>query len=111
LYFDEDASQVAIVTALRRRGIDVLTANEAGREGRTDDDNLQFATSQGRAVYSLNANDFTRLHGEFLARGDHHAGIIIIPRQRYSIGEKVRRILELVENADADALKNSLHFL
>ena len=111
LYVDEDASQEAVVSALRRKGIDVLTAYDAGREGRTDEDHLRFAATQGRAVYSLNVSDFTRIHAEFLSRGEEHAGIIIIPRQRYRIGEKARRLQELLESTDADGLRNSLHFL
>lgn len=111
LYVDEDASQQAVVSALRRKGIDVLTAYDAGREGRTDEDHLRFAATHGRAVYSLNVSDFTRIHIEFLSRGEEHAGIIIIPRQRYSIGEKARRIAQLVKNTDAEELRNSLHYL
>jgi hypothetical protein len=111
LYFDEDASQDAVVSALRRSGIDVLTALEAGREGRTDDDHLRFATSLGRVTYTLNVGDFTRLHSEFLRRGEGHFGIIIIPRQRYGIGEKIRRLAQLLQGTGAESLKNSLHYL
>jgi hypothetical protein len=111
IYIDEDASQQAIVSALRRSGVDVLTAYEAGREGRPDDEHLRFAASHGRAVYSLNVSDFTRLHWEFLTRGEEHFGILIIPRQRYGIGEKVRRLLQLLQSADAESLKNTLQFL
>jgi len=111
LYVDEDASQEAVVSVLRRRGIDVLTAYDAGREGRSDEDHLRFAATQRRVAYSLNVSDFTRLHTEFLSRGEEHAGIIIIPRQRYSIGEKVRRIEQLVRNTNAEELRNNLYYL
>lgn len=111
LYVDEDASQEAVVSALRRKGIDVLTAYDAGREGRTDEDHLRYATTQGRAVYSLNVSDFTRIHTEFLSRGEEHAGMIMIPRQRYAIGEKIRRLQELLEATDAESLRNTIRFV
>src|SRR5207237_7436698 len=40
LYFDEDSMQHALVNALRARGIDVLTALEAHRIERSDEDHL-----------------------------------------------------------------------
>jgi hypothetical protein len=111
LYVDEDACEDAVVSALRREGIDVLTVFDVGRAGFGDDDHLRFAAALGRAVYSLNARHFARLHREFLSRGEAHAGIIVITRQRHSIGEKVRRLVKLLQNSDAESLKNSLYFL
>jgi hypothetical protein len=100
-----------VVSALRRLGIDVLTVLEVGRVGMNDDEQLRFAASLGRAVYSLNARHFARLHHEFVAQGETHAGIIVIPRQRYGIGEKFRRLQQLLKSTDAEALRNSPHFL
>jgi hypothetical protein len=72
---------------------------------------LRYATTQGRAVYSLNVSDFTRIHTEFLSRGEEHAGMIMIPRQRYAIGEKIRRLQELLEATDAESLRNTIRFV
>lgn len=111
LYVDEDAAEQAVVSALRKHGIDVLTVLEAGLQSGSDEDQLRFASSAGRVLYSLNVDDIARLHAEFLARGDGHAGIILIPRQRYSVGEKIRRITRLLATTDADALNNTIHFV
>jgi hypothetical protein len=111
LFVDEDACEDAVVSALRQIGIDVLTVLDVGREGIDDADQLRLATSLGRAIYSLNARHFARLHQEFVARGEDHAGVIVIPRQRYSIGEKIRRLQRLLESTDANALRNNLYFL
>jgi len=100
LYVDVDASEHAVVKALRQRGIDVLTATETCHEQLTDDRHLEFAASVGRPIYSLNARDFARLHAEYLTSGRSHAGIIVIPRQRYGTGEKVRRISDLLAKTD-----------
>lgn len=111
LFIDEDACEEAVVTALRRLGFDVLTVHETDRLALDDVDQLRYATSLGRTIYSLNARHFAQLHGEFLNRGEDHAGIIVIPRQRYTIGEKVRRLEELLTATDAASLRNSLNFL
>ncbi|NJM49019.1 MAG: DUF5615 family PIN-like protein [Alkalinema sp. RU_4_3] len=73
LYADEQYP-FPVVTYLRALGHDVLTVQEAGKAGLQipDDEVLAFATSQGRAVLTLNRYDFKQLH---LAQPDH-AGII-----------------------------------
>jgi hypothetical protein len=111
LYVDEDASEHSVVKALRNRGIDVITALDAGMSGAADEAHLAFAISQGRIIYSLNVGHFCRLHGEFLAQNRDHSGIILIPKQRYSIGEKVRRLMQLIDSSSAEEMRNRLEFL
>ena len=62
------------VRRLRLRGHDVLTAQEAGLANRRIPDPvvLEYATRLGRAVVTLNWDDFLELHD----RGVDHAGII-----------------------------------
>ena len=62
---------------------------------RDDESQLTLASMQGRVAVSANARDFASLHREWLERGRSHFGILIIPQQRYSTGEIVRRILRL----------------
>jgi hypothetical protein len=106
LYVDEDAEETAIVDALRSRGVDLLTTLDAGMTRATDEEQLAFATSEGRAIYSLNVGHFCQLHAEFLAHGRDHSGILIIPRQRYSVGEKVRRLMELIDSTSSQEMRN-----
>ena len=54
LYLDEDTTAIALIIALRARGIDVQTAEEPQMRGRTDEEQLRYATDQGRAIYSFN---------------------------------------------------------
>ena len=108
---DEDASQHSVIDGLRSRDVDVLTASEAGMDGATDEDQLRFATSQTRSSYTLNVPDYCRLHADLLAKGKSHAGIILIPRQRYSIGEKIRRLAHLVDSVSGEEMQNRLEFL
>ena len=44
LYIDEDSMQSALVRALQARGVDVLTALEAGMIERSDEEHLEYAT-------------------------------------------------------------------
>jgi hypothetical protein len=111
LYVDEDAGETTVIAALRARGVDLLTTLEAGRLGSSDADQLVYATQQGRAIYTFNASDFARLHREALQAGGSHAGIVVIPEQRYSIGEKIRRLAAFVNSTTAESLRNHIEFL
>lgn len=111
LYVDEDAMDKHLVQALRARGIDVITALEANMIERSDEEHLDYATSQGRVLYSFNVADFYRLHRSYLAQGKPHAGIILAQQQHYSVGEQMRRLLRLIAVKSADMMKNSVEFL
>ena len=111
LYFDEDAMDADLVDALRARGVDVQTAYEAGMRQREDREQLSYATAQGRAVFTFNVGHFSRLHAELLASGGSHAGIVVCAQQRYTVGEQMRRILELVAAKTAEDMRDQLEFL
>lgn len=58
-YFDQHYPG-AVGQGLRQRGIDVLTAQEAGRCGVPDPDQLAFATAEGRVMATFDT-DFLAL--------------------------------------------------
>jgi hypothetical protein len=103
--------QRAVVAGLRARAIDVMTALEAGTTRQTDEEQLEFARSQGRVLFSFNVFHFARLHTECLSQGRMHAGIVLAPQQRYSIGERIRRLLKLIAAKSAEEMLNRLEFL
>jgi hypothetical protein len=111
LYFDEDSLRHALVVALRARGIDVMTALEAGRGGRSDEDHLEYATSQGRVLYTFNIADFYQLHTDWLNGARSHAGLILCQQQQYSIGEQLRRLLNLIAARSAEDMIDRAEFL
>ena len=111
LYFDEDSMDGALITALRARGVDVITATEAGLLGRTDREQLEYATAVGRVLYTFNRGNFYRLHSQYLAEGLNHCGIIMATQQRYSIGEQLRQILELITIKTDRQMQNNVDFL
>jgi len=111
LHLDEDAEAHALVRALRDRGVDVSTSNEAGLIEISDEEQLLWATGKRRVLLTYNAADFCRLHGEFIREGRHHAGIIVAEQQKLPVGEMMRRILRLRAGLDAEAMRNRLEFL
>ena len=107
-YFDEDSCQHRLIGALRSHGIDVLSSLEAGMNARDDESHLIFATTQGRVLVSANVRDFASLHYDRVEQCGSHCGILIVPQQRYSTGEIVRRILR-VASSGFD-LTNALYY-
>jgi predicted nuclease of predicted toxin-antitoxin system len=92
-----------IVIELRRFGYDVLTSYEAGQanQGIPDEDVLAFATQNGRAVITLNRDDFIALHRSNIS----HTGIIICKTDRDYTGQAQTLHTYLQE---IEALENQL---
>jgi predicted nuclease of predicted toxin-antitoxin system len=111
LYLDEDSMRHSLVRALRARGVDVITAVDVGMIEREDAEHLDYATQEERVLCTFNVGDFYRLHTAYLAQESPHAGMILMPQQRYSVGEQMRRLLKLIASTSADAMKNRVEFL
>jgi hypothetical protein len=111
LYVDEDSMDRALVRALRARGVDITTAFAEGMIEQSDAAHLGYATSQGRVLYTCNGADFYHLHSEYLAQNKSHAGMILAHQQRYSVGEQMRRLLQIVNTKSAEEMKNWVEFL
>src|SRR3954467_13030484 len=111
LYMDEDSMEQELVQGLRARGLDAVTAQESGMIARTDADHLAFATGEGRVLCTFNVGDFWNLHVEALVGGRHHAGIILVPQQRYSVGEQLRRLLRLAAALSPAEMVDRAEFL
>jgi predicted nuclease of predicted toxin-antitoxin system len=95
-----------VVQGLRHRGVDVLTAQEAGRCQLTDPEQLAFAASEGRVVLTFDS-DFLALH----QAGITHAGIAWCPATKYSIGDLIRVLVLLHGVLSAAEMQNHLEHL
>ena len=111
LYVDEDAGEKTVVHGLRARGVDILTTIEANRCGTTDAEQLAFAIQQGRSIYTFNVGDFAMLHCEHLQQGIDHSGIVVVPDQRCSVGEKIRRLAGFLSKVTAEEMVNRMEYL
>lgn len=108
LYLDEDVD-VALAAALRQRGVDALTTQEAGNVGLRDEDQLTFATQAGRVFFTHNRGDFARLHPEVIQKGRVHAGIIL--SDQLPLGVLLRRLSNLCFQLTQEEMANRLEFL
>ncbi len=75
LYLDEDVP-LELARQLRLRGYDVLTTHEAGMSGKSDAEQLAFATAQGRAILTFD-NDYYELARQWFRQGRSHGGILV----------------------------------
>lgn len=74
---DEDLSpKIAVI--LREKGIDALSVHEIGRTGLTDQEQLEYASSEGRCFVTRNRNDYIILTRQFFSNGSSHKGVLIV---------------------------------
>lgn len=103
-YTDEHVAK-AVVRGLRHRGIDVVTAAEAGLLEATDKEHLAWAQREGRVMVTQDT-DFLRLH----ATGSEHAGIAYAP-QGATVSAVLRGLLLIHQVLDATDMRCQLEFL
>ena len=101
----------ALIRALRARNVDVTTALDVTMIERPDAVHLDYATAQGRVLYSFNVADYYQLHSQYLTEGKSHSGIIVSRQQTYSVGEQLRRLLKLIATKSAEDMRNHIEFL
>lgn len=95
----------AVANGLRQRGVDVLTVAEAEMLGADDETHLRLATSQGRVMFTQDA-DFLRLH----ATNIPHTGLAYAA-QPMSIGDIVRGLMLIYDLLDPTDIENRVEFL
>ena len=95
----------SVIRALRSRGVDVLTCNEANMLEASDIDHLNFAIRQGRVIFTQDS-DFLRLHSNEI----HHAGITYA-RQGTKIGDIIRGLMLVNQVLSAEDMINHVEFI
>ncbi|MCT7972563.1 DUF5615 family PIN-like protein [Laspinema olomoucense] len=105
IYTDEDMSAL-VATLLKARGLDITTVPEQGAIGKTDSEQLEFASGVGRCILTHNRVDFEQLHLQYIVEGKEHGGIIIVPQK--NAYEVARRVGILVHTLTASEIKNQL---
>ena len=86
-YLDEDLPP-GLASALRRRGIDAVSAHEVGKLQLPDSEQLACAGQQGRCIVTRNARHFVILARDAIDRQVPHGGILLVsPR---FIGAEIR---------------------
>lgn len=108
LYLDESVHQ-DLALILRKFGYDAITTREAGQVGASDEQQLAYATSQGRVLVTFNTKDFARLHRQYLSESCVRAGIIASPQR--PLKEVNRALQHLLTVASAEDLQSRLEYL
>ncbi|MBM4293447.1 MAG: hypothetical protein FJ126_00885 [Deltaproteobacteria bacterium] len=108
LFLDEDV-HAALAHALRRRGYDVIHAQELELKGRSDQEQLALAVSQERCLFSFNVRDFVLLHNRWVRTQRDHWGIVVA--KQVSFRETMQRLLRFLQHSDKEDMRNSLEFL
>jgi hypothetical protein len=108
LYLDENISPV-LASVLRGRGHDAISAHEVGMRGKKDEEQLEYAVSQGRMLLTFNAKHFAPLAEKYFKEGREHYGIVVTKTLDFSL--LIRLTLNLLGRATAEELKNSFVWL
>ena len=108
LFIDEDVHD-KLAGVLRSCGIDAINAREVNRKGSSDEEQLRYAISQKRAIFSFNIVDYERLAVKLFNENKTHFGIIVSPQRGF--GRTLNKSLNLLGDISADRLKNQLIYL
>jgi predicted nuclease of predicted toxin-antitoxin system len=98
LLIDEDSQAKLLVLFLKRAGHDVLTPNEVGLGGFSDDVVLDYGRSQNRLILTHNCDDFELLHEV----NPNHPGIMVIYRDaNRATNMDYKAIVRAISNLEA----------
>ena len=104
-YLDEHIPK-GVVEGLRRRGVNVLTVQEARRSGDSDEKQLAFAVREGRVLVTFD-DDFLRLD----ATGIPHTGIVFSQPGRRTVGEMIESLALISSVIEPSGMKNHTEFI
>jgi hypothetical protein len=104
-YYADVHVPASVTRALRRRGVDVLTAQDVGMEMASDENHLIRATAEGRVLVTQDA-DFLVLH----ASGTPHAGIAYA-QQGTAIRRMVNGLLLIFDVLTPEEMAGWVEFL
>ncbi len=111
LYLDEDIHP-DLADAVRGKGFDCQSVLEAGRLGKTDEEQLEYAATEERCILSFNIADFAVLARDWAKAGRPHAGILVTSQVgRKALGELLTRIVALLNETTADEMCNVFRYL
>ena len=103
-HLDESVAP-SVADALRRRGVDVTTSQEAGLLQASDERQIAFAVAARRTLVTHD-EDFL-----VLARGMPHTGIAYCHSESRTIGEIIAGLLLIRDCLTAEEMDNHIEFL
>lgn len=104
-YHMDEHAPTAVTTALRARGVDVVTSQGSDLVAASDEEHLVQAAAEGRVIFTQDA-DFLRLH----AKGLSHTGIVYA-HQQTPIGDVIRGLMLIYRVLEPSDMHNHVEFL
>ena len=109
LYMDVHIRR-AITEGLRRRGVDVVTAQEDEAARLDDPDLLDRATELGRVLFSQD-DDLLREAARRQAVGEYFSGVVYSHQLRITIGHAIADLELLATLYDVSDMENRVEYL
>ena len=100
----------AITDGLRRRGVDVLTAQENGCDKLQDSDLLDRATQLNRVLFSFD-DDLLKIAASRQRSGLFFAGIVYVHQRHASVGACIRDLELIAKASEPSAWANRVEYL
>ncbi|AGF52408.1 slr0771 [Synechocystis sp. PCC 6803] len=104
-HLDENISY-SIALGLRHRSLDVTTTPETGLLGVSDQEQLQFAGSEGRVIFTQDT-DFLKL----AQSSPDHTGIAYCSQRNKSIDQVIQGLVLMWEILEPEEMCNHIEFL
>ena len=110
-YLDDDSAEWRVILALRAQGIDTQAPWDAALYGAPDEQHLSYAARECRVLVTSTVRDFLQLHFRLLGEGSHHAGIVFVVQQKYSLSDRLGRLQGLATALDPADIADRYEFL
>lgn len=108
-FYTDENTAVEIARQLRRDDVDIVTCQEAGLLGESDDVQLAYATAEGRIMITCD-QDFLRMDAVYWEASQQHGGIIFLgPDACKNIGRAVRELRALIQQVDSGTIDVEKH--
>ena len=104
-FYTNESVNVAISEGLKRRGIKILAARDAGNLGLSDEEQLNYA-AKNNFVIVTHADDFLTMAIKY-----DHKGIVYVHQQKYGVGDLIRKLKLLWDVAEQEDFRNHVEFL
>lgn len=109
-FFFDECTDEDVAVALRAHGLDVVTTSDLGRKGLTDEEQLSFAVTEGRVIYTID-RDFLRIASEWLEQGRPFPGIAYHKPGQRSKREIIDLLLLMHVAYEAKDIYNRIEFI
>jgi len=108
IYLNENLSW-RISKALREYGYDVVSSHEVDMNNAEDEDQFEFAISEGRTIVTNNFGHFIELYQKYSNERKSHYGIIFTTK--CTIPTMIKRLRNLLYSLTFEQMKDQIRWL